>query len=85
MDFISNFFGPLNKDSCFYFLIITVLFFVVLVLVLFSEMIYICSVLFYGKKFDFTIFNKGVMVTFNIFIVYFVNRLLYTMCSRSLA
>ena len=83
--FINNFFGPLNKDSCFYFLIITILFFVVLVLVLFTEIMYIFSVLFYGKKFDFTIFNKGLMVTFNIFIVYFVNRLLYTMCSRSLA
>jgi hypothetical protein len=83
--FINNFFGPLNKDSCYYFLIMSILFFVVLVLVLFSEIIYIFSILFYGKKFDFTIFNKGVMIIFNLFIVYFVNRLLYTMCSTSLA
>ena len=83
-DFINNFFGPLNKDSCFYFLIMSILFFVVLVLLLFSETFYIFSTLFYGKKFDFRIFTKSIMITFNIFIAYFVNRLFYTMCSRSL-
>ena len=82
--FFDTFFGTLNKDSCYYFLFISILFFIVLVLVLVSEIIYIFSVFFNGKKFDYTLFNKGLMVTFNIFITYFVNRLLYTMCSRSL-
>jgi len=80
--FISGFFGPLNKDSCYYFLIISIIFFVSLVLVLFSEMMYIFSILFYGKKYDSRIFTKGILISFNLFIVYFVNRLLYTMCSR---
>ena len=82
--FISGFFGPLNKDSCYYFLIMSILFFVILVIILFSEIAYIFSILFYGKKFDFRIFTKATMITFNIFIAYFVNRLFYTICSRSL-
>ena len=40
-DFLSNYFGPLNKDACVYFLIISVIFFITLVLVLGSEIIYV--------------------------------------------
>jgi hypothetical protein len=29
--------------------------------------------------------TSGVIILFNIFLAYFVNRLLYTMCNKSLA
>ena len=83
--FFDTFFGPLNKDSCYYFLIMTILFFVVLVLLLGSELLYIFKTIYYGKKFESRIFIKSILITFNIFIAYFVNRLFYTICSRSLA
>jgi hypothetical protein len=82
--FFDTFLGPLNKSSCFYFLIMTIIFFVILVLLLGSEVIYIFTTLYHGKKFDYRIFTKGFLIIFNIFIAYFVNRLFYTMCSRSL-
>jgi hypothetical protein len=83
-NFVNTYFGPLSPDSCYYFLFVSIIFFIVLVLVLFSEIIYIFSILHSGKKFDYRILTKGLLILFNIFIAYFVNRLFYTMCSRSL-
>jgi hypothetical protein len=37
------------------------------------------------KELDFRVFTSGVLLLFNSFIAYFVNRLLYTMCTKSLA
>ena len=81
-DFMTNYFGPLDKSACVYFLIISVIFFITLVLVLGSELIFILQ---HFKQLNFRMFTNGVLVLFNIFIAYFVNRLLYTMCSKSLA
>jgi hypothetical protein len=80
-ELISMFFGPLNKSSCFYFLILTIIFFIGLVLLIFSEILFIIQNL---NKLDFKTISSGVILLFNIFIAYFVNRLLYTMCSKSL-
>lgn len=81
-DFMTNYFGPLDKSACVYFLIISVIFFITLVLVLGSEIIYLFQ---HFKQLNLRVFTNGVLVLFNIFIAYFVNRLLYTMCSKSLA
>jgi hypothetical protein len=78
----NTFFGPLSKDSCLYFLILTALCFVALVLVLSTEIYYI---IMHYNKMNFKVFMHGVLILCNIFIAYFVNRLLYTMCSKSLA
>ncbi len=80
-DFMSLF-GPLDKSACVYFLIISVLFFIGLILVFCSELIYIVQNF---SKINFRILSSGVIIMFNIFIAYFVNRLLYTMCTKSLA
>ena len=79
---MSNYFGPLDKGSCVYFLIISVIFFILLVVALFSHLVWILK---NYKQLNFKIFTGGVVMLFNIFLAYFVNRLLYTMCSKSLA
>lgn len=81
-DFMSNYFGPLDKSSCVYFLIISVIFFILLVIAIFSQIFWIVKNF---KKADFRMLTGGIVILFNIFLAYFVNRLLYTMCSKSLA
>jgi hypothetical protein len=80
-DFMS-FFGPLDKSACVYFLIISILFFISLLLVLGSEVIYVSQNL---NRINFKMLSSGIIILFNLFIAYFVNRLLYTMCNKSLA
>ncbi len=79
---MSMFFGPLDKSSCVYFFILTIIFFVGLLILIFNEMIYILQNL---NKLNMRMLSSGVIIIFNIFVAYFVNRLLYTMCSKSLA
>jgi hypothetical protein len=81
-NFMSMFFGPLDKSSCVYFFILTIIFFVGLLILIFNEMIYILQNL---NKLNMRMLSSGVIIIFNIFVAYFVNRLLYTMCSKSLA
>jgi hypothetical protein len=81
-DFMTSFFGPLDKSACVYFLIITVLFFISLIILLATELLYV--VRNFGKL-NFRTISSGLIILFNIFIAYFVNRLLYTMCNKSLA
>lgn len=81
-DLVTNFFGPLDKRACVYFLIISVIFFISLILLLGSELLYIVKN--FGKI-NFRTVSSGVIILFNVFIAYFVNRLLYTMCNKSLA
>jgi hypothetical protein len=80
-DFMS-FFGPLDKSACVYFLIISVIFFISLLLILSSEIIYVVQNF---NKLNFKMISSGIIILFNIFVAYFVNRLLYTMCNKSLA
>ena len=81
-DFVTTFFGPLDKSSCVYFLIISVIFFIGLVILLGNELVYIIKNI---NNLNLRVVTNGVIIIFNIFIAYFVNRLLYTMCNRSLA
>lgn len=81
-DFISNFFGPLDKTSCVYFLIIAGFFFILLVISIFANIFWLFKNF---KEFNFRVLTGGVVMLFNIFLAYFVNRLLYTMCTKSLA
>ena len=77
----SPFFAPLNKDSCIYFLILSIFFFVVLMFTLFADLFFIIKNF---KDLNIRFFQGGALIAFNLFIAYFVNRLLYTMCARSL-
>ena len=81
-DFMSNYFGPLNKDSCVYFLIISAIFFLLLVMAIVGNIFWLLKNF---KQLNFRILTGAVVMLFNIFLAYFVNRLLYTMCTKSLA
>ena len=81
MNFLDRVAGPLDKNSCAYFLITTLLFFFILIFTLVGEVIY---TLFNFKKINKNNFIQGVLILFNIFLAYFVNRLLLTMCRKSL-
>lgn len=81
-DLMSKLFSPLDKGSCVYFLIITMIFFVMLILTLFAEIWFVITNF---NKLNFKIISNSILLLFNIFIAYFVNRLLYSMCSKSLA
>lgn len=81
-DFMTNYFGPLDKSSCVYFLIISVIFFILLVFAVFADIFWLVK---NYKQLNFRIITGGFVLLFNIFLAYFVNRLLYTMCTKSLA
>ena len=74
-------FGPLDISACSYFLIISVLFFISLVIMLATELLYLIK---NSGKVSFRSISSGIIILFNIFIAYFVNRLLYTMGSKTL-
>lgn len=82
MDFLNYISGPLDKNACIYFFVLTVLFFVVLVFAFVSELIILIKDY---KKLTRENFIGGIFMLFNIYLAYFVNRLLYTMCNKSLA
>lgn len=81
-NFMSNYFGPLDKTNCVYFLIISVIFFMLLVFAIFANIFWLVK---NYKQLNFRILTGGLIMLFNIFLAYFVNRLLYTMCTKSLA
>jgi len=79
---MSNYFGPLDKSNCVYFLIICIIFFAALVFTAFANIFWLFK---NYKQLNFRIFTGGILMLFNVFLAYFVNRLLYTMCTKSLA
>jgi len=76
-----TFFGPLDKNACVYFFILTFFFFLVLVLTLISELFFLVK---HYKSLNLKMFTSGILILANIFLAYFVNRLMYTMCMKSL-
>jgi len=81
-DLLTNLFGPLDKSACIYFFLISIAFFIAFIFLLGSEVIYL---LINSGKINLRVVTTGVIMLFNAFIAYFVNRLLYSMCSKSLA
>jgi hypothetical protein len=81
-DFMSNFFGPLDKSVCVYFLIVSVIFFIALIVVLIGEILFLMK---NYSRIDLRMITVGVLLLFNVFLAYFVNRMFYNMCTRSLA
>ena len=79
---MTTFFGPLDRSSCIYFRFLTIFFFAILVFALFTELLFVVKNF---RQLNLRIFTSGILLLFNIFLAYFVNRLLYSMCDRSLA
>ncbi len=81
-DFMSTFFGPLDKTACVYFLIVSVIFFIGLVFLFISELLFLMK---NYSRVDLRMMTIGVLVLFNLFLAYFINRMFYNMCTKSLA
>jgi hypothetical protein len=79
--FMNLFFGPLNKDACLYFYFLSVIFGLSFAFVAITVSFYIIK---NSSKIDMKIGFNLVLLLINVFLVYFVNRLLYSMCSKSL-
>ena len=75
------FFGPLNKNACFYFYFLSAFFFFLLVITLVADLLFLVR---RSKELNIRVFTSGLLLTFNVFVAYFVNRLLYSMCSKTL-
>ena len=78
---MNYFFGPLSSEACLYFYFLSVIFGLSFIFVAISSLIFIV------KKYDKVDMKMGfniALLLINVFLVYFVNRLLYSMCSKSL-
>ncbi len=73
-------FGPLSEKYCVYFLIMSILAFVVLVLVGIVEVHWLLT----HPKWNFRVVFSGLVILLNLFLVYFVNRLFYSKCIAAL-
>ena len=80
-NFMTNLFGPLNKEWCNYFLYISMFMYVVFIVVIFSEVAFVFR---HYKTLDSRSIIHGLFMLVNAFLAYMVNRLLYTMCVKSL-
>ena len=79
---MNKYFGPLNKDWCIYFYFLSIIFFVSFVI----SLVTILGVLLYkpSELFTFKFLFHTVLVLLYSIVPYFVNRLLYSMCTSSL-
>lgn len=73
-------FGPLSQKYCLYFHLVSVYFFVLFVIALMAEMVWVYRNF---TKISPRALTSGLIIVFNLFIIYFVNRMLYGMCSAS--
>lgn len=80
-DFMTTLFGPLSKEWCNYFLFLSMIMYFVFIVAIISEVYFIFKN--YKTLTGRNILN-GVFMLINAFLAYMVNRLLYTMCIKSL-
>lgn len=78
---IHTLFGPLDSRYCMYFYIVMILFFISFAFAVLYEIYFIAK---NSKNITSTKIYMAIVLIFNTFLAYFVNRLFYTMCSKSL-
>ena len=80
-DFMSNYFGPLSKEYCIYFYVMSIFFFIIMMLGLLGVIVTIAK---NPKQVNVMFFVNAAMLLMNSVLAYFVNRLLHTMCANSI-
>ena len=80
-NFMDTYFGPLGKEYCTYFYVLAIIFGVGFVLSAISVATYI---VLHHKKVDAMFIANSIVLLLNSFLAYLVNRLLNTMCVKSL-
>jgi hypothetical protein len=78
---MTTLFSPLNKDWCNYFLFISMIMYVIFIFAIFTEAVFIFK---HYKTLNFRTIMHGFLMLINAFLAYMVNRLLYSMCVKSL-
>lgn len=81
MNIENTFFSPLSRDACLYFYLLTVFSFIVIVISVVSGLAYMVTK---SSKITFNFITHFILIIINFFLVYFVNRLYYSMCINSL-
>lgn len=81
MDLMDRFFGPLGKEYCMYFYILTVFFGVMFFFSLLSLGMYILMNL---RKMTIQFILNSAFGLVNGFLLYMVNRLMYSVCFKAL-
>jgi hypothetical protein len=79
-ELMNYFFGPLPKEYCLYYYFLAVISAIILVMTFLSFVAFIVK----SKKIKMTMWLSMFNTLLAIFISYFVNRLLYTICVKSL-
>ena len=79
--FMNSYFGPLGKEYCTYFYVLSIIFGIGFVLSLISVATFIVM---HHKKVDAMFVANSFVLLVNAFLAYLVNRLLNTMCVKSL-
>lgn len=80
-NFMDKFFGPLGKEYCMYFYVLTVFFGVMFFFGLISLVMYM---LMNVRKVTFQFIINSAFGLLNGFLLYFVNRLMYSVCYKAL-
>ena len=78
---MNNYFGPLPREYCVYFYILSIIFGLIFV---FSAVSIAYFMIMHFKKVNTMFVINSLMVLFNTFLAYIANRLLHTMCVKSI-
>ena len=81
MDSFKDLFTPLDKSYCNYFYYMSVITYCVFI---FMVLLLVWGLVFNSKKIDLYICLNSINIIISSFLAYFVNRLMYSMCVRSL-
>lgn len=79
--FMDDYFGPLSREYCGYFYILSVMFGF---LFLFSILSIVYTLVVHYKKINAMFVANALALLINLFFVYFTNRLMHTMCVKSI-
>jgi hypothetical protein len=81
MNSFNDLFTPLDKKYCNYFYYLSVISYFVLIFLVLS---FVLMAVFHFKKLDLYISLNFISIIISTFLAYFVNRLMYSMCVKSL-
>ena len=80
-NFMNSYFGPLGQEYCVYFYALSIIFGVTFV---FSAISIASFIVMHHKKVDVMFIVNSALVLFNSFLAYLANRLLHTMCVKTI-
>ena len=77
----SNLLEPLDKRAWLYFYLLSALFLFLFIITILGGIIFLIR---RRKEITFRVMMSGLVILFNTFLAYFINRLFYSMCYKSL-